>query len=164
MIARQGSAPRTETGQAGGCHPPTQATDLRRSTHSNKDACCMTERNNARAQFKTLLHNADEAFWARDDAIARKMGWQIDRKRFGGRRYRDPRFDSLRAQAEVGDEEPTVSPHGSGGGQPPSRGFHQRRGAPAEPPPHTQGDRSDGPPGQALEVAHGSLSRSLHDR
>ncbi len=36
---------------------------------------------------------ADQAICARDEEIARRLGWQVTRTGFGARTYRDPRFD-----------------------------------------------------------------------
>jgi hypothetical protein len=49
-----------------------------------------------------LRHGGDRAF-AVTDAIARQHGWQIVATHAGlGRRYRDPRFDSLAACSRCG--------------------------------------------------------------
>ncbi|MFC6083497.1 hypothetical protein [Sphaerisporangium aureirubrum] len=95
----------------------------------------MTESNNVRGHFKTLLLDADLAIWARQDRTARAMGWRISRTRFGGRVYRDPRFDGLRVtRAQEEREEPVEGLRDEfdrGGGLPPVRGFHRRRRASA---------------------------------
>ncbi len=60
--------------------------------------------------MRQLGAQVDARIWRRDDAFARKRGWQVDRGSWGGRRYRDPRFDDLpalpRAEGAGGGSEP----------------------------------------------------------
>jgi hypothetical protein len=88
------------------------------SARIHRDAV-MAELNNAHARFKELLRSTlrrlDQAFWARDDDIARRMGWQISRARFGVRRYRDPRFDGPIPVPEPRSHEESALAAGGGG-------------------------------------------------
>jgi hypothetical protein len=43
------------------------------------------------------LTRADEALCADQDERARQYGWTVAKTGFGSRRYRDPRFDALKA-------------------------------------------------------------------
>ncbi|WP_169789177.1 hypothetical protein [Nonomuraea candida] len=49
------------------------------------------------ARVGALVARADRAVCAGQDERARRHGWTVTRTGFGSRRYRDPRFDALRA-------------------------------------------------------------------
>ncbi|MFC4589057.1 hypothetical protein [Sphaerisporangium corydalis] len=44
-----------------------------------------------------LVERADRTLCADQDGWALRLGWTVTRTGFGARRYRDPRFDALRA-------------------------------------------------------------------
>ncbi|MFI6321330.1 hypothetical protein ACIBG8_27590 [Nonomuraea sp. NPDC050556] len=70
-----------------------------------------------------LRARLEERFWRAPDAVAQAHGWQIGKTPWGGRQYRDPRFDQLVVlRAEV-PKEP-----GNGGARPPGgfAGGHPR--------------------------------------
>lgn len=50
-----------------------------------------------RSTVRALLDRADRALCAAEDERARGHGWTVTRVGFGARRYRDPRFDALKA-------------------------------------------------------------------
>ncbi|TYB56620.1 hypothetical protein FXF51_43395 [Nonomuraea sp. PA05] len=50
-----------------------------------------------RSYVSELLARADRALYADQDERARRYGWTVTRTGFGSRRYRDPRFDALKA-------------------------------------------------------------------
>jgi hypothetical protein len=54
------------------------------------------------SQIKTFLtrlpNRADKSICADQDEWAHRLGWTVTRTGFGARRYRDPRFDGLRAE------------------------------------------------------------------
>ncbi|MFC4529790.1 hypothetical protein [Sphaerisporangium dianthi] len=47
-----------------------------------------------------LADRADQSLCAEQDKRAHARGWTVTRTGFGARRYRDPRFDRLRASDE----------------------------------------------------------------
>ncbi|MFC5834345.1 hypothetical protein [Nonomuraea insulae] len=51
-------------------------------------------------------------FWSGSNEFARQQGWEIDRSARGGRRYRDPRFESRKKEILEGtpQEEPVSEP------------------------------------------------------
>lgn len=49
------------------------------------------------SSVRALLDRADRALFAAQDERARGHGWTVARTGFGARRYRDPRFDALKA-------------------------------------------------------------------
>ncbi|MEV0829481.1 hypothetical protein [Nonomuraea rubra] len=55
-----------------------------------------------RSYVSELLARADRALCADRDERARQYGWTVTRTGFGSRRYRDPRFDALRAARLAG--------------------------------------------------------------
>ncbi|MEV0387373.1 hypothetical protein [Nonomuraea sp. NPDC050643] len=58
----------------------------------------VTERvSRIRSRISALLTRADEALCEDQDERARQYGWTVTKTGFGARRYRDPRFDALRA-------------------------------------------------------------------
>lgn len=48
-------------------------------------------------RISALLARADQALCANPDERARQYGWTVTKTGFGSRRYRDPRFDALKA-------------------------------------------------------------------
>lgn len=71
----------------------------RGATPEDRKEVGMTEDNRAERRPRRLLSRAmewfDRAYWARDDDIAHRMNWQVQRGRRGRRKYRDLRFDVL---------------------------------------------------------------------
>ncbi|WP_188188586.1 hypothetical protein [Nonomuraea sp. SYSU D8015] len=55
-----------------------------------------------------LTTAADRWIWQRPNQLAREQGWEIDRSRWGGRTYRDPRFDQRKK--ELLENEPERGP------------------------------------------------------
>lgn len=55
-----------------------------------------------RSYVSELLARADRALCADRDERARQYGWTVTRTGFGSRRYRDPRFDALKAARLAG--------------------------------------------------------------
>ncbi|MEV1001568.1 hypothetical protein [Nonomuraea sp. NPDC050202] len=55
-----------------------------------------------RSYVSELLARADRALCADQDERARQYGWTVTRTGFGSRRYRDPRFDALKAARLAG--------------------------------------------------------------
>jgi hypothetical protein len=54
-----------------------------------------------RGRVVAFFDRTDERLCAREDERARGRGWTVIRTEFGARRYRDPRFDLLKARAEL---------------------------------------------------------------
>jgi hypothetical protein len=48
------------------------------------------------ARIRGSLERADRSLCIDQDWWAYRLGWQVSRTGFGARRYRDPRFDTLR--------------------------------------------------------------------
>ncbi|WP_146103950.1 hypothetical protein [Nonomuraea solani] len=58
----------------------------------------VTERSSRiRSRISALPTRADRALCAGQDERARQYGWTVTKTGFGSRRYRDPRFDALKA-------------------------------------------------------------------
>ncbi|WP_143043921.1 hypothetical protein [Nonomuraea jiangxiensis] len=49
------------------------------------------------AWVSSLVARADHELCAEEDDRARRRGWTVTKTGFGARRYRDPRFDALKA-------------------------------------------------------------------
>ncbi|MEV0618996.1 hypothetical protein AB0I81_37150 [Nonomuraea sp. NPDC050404] len=57
------------------------------------------------ARISAWVDRADRALCAAPDERARRHGWTVTTTGFGSRRYRDPRFDALKAARQVLAEE-----------------------------------------------------------
>jgi hypothetical protein len=55
-----------------------------------------TTRKSLTARIRGSLERADRSLCIDQDWWAYRLGWQVSRTGFGARRYRDPRFDTLR--------------------------------------------------------------------
>ncbi|MFB4277955.1 MULTISPECIES: hypothetical protein [unclassified Nonomuraea] len=50
-----------------------------------------------RSRISAWLVRVDRALYAKHDERARRYGWTVTKTGFGSRKYRDPRFDALKA-------------------------------------------------------------------
>ncbi|TDD15989.1 hypothetical protein [Nonomuraea diastatica] len=57
-----------------------------------------------KSRIRELVAWADREICMEPDEFAHRMGWTVERVRFGARRYRDPRFDQLRLPHRVTEE------------------------------------------------------------
>lgn len=69
------------------------------------------------SRMSALLARADQALCEKQDGRARQYGWTVTRTGFGSRRYRDPRFDALKAARLAEIRAAGNAPVGSGAGR-----------------------------------------------
>ncbi|SEG74258.1 hypothetical protein SAMN05444920_104153 [Nonomuraea solani] len=62
--------------------------------------------------WSRLAIAANRWFWRRSNDYARGQGWEVDRSDWGGRRYRDPRFEARKKELleSPPEEQPTSEP------------------------------------------------------
>ncbi|UBU13893.1 hypothetical protein [Nonomuraea gerenzanensis] len=78
--------------------------------------------------WRRLTVAVNRWFWRRSNDFARKQGWEVDRSAWGGRKYRDPRFEQRKK--EILESPPQDEPVS----EPPPRKFSPGDGFPRKHP------------------------------